>query len=176
MSLRHAALAAALSKLGVREEGDNRGEAVAVFQNAAGIHPGQPWCAAFINWSAETGAKKLSVKSPLELVPLQGLVQSYVDYGEEHGWVIPFDAVLPGDLCCIYNATLERYAHITFVRERVMNEHAFLTVEGNSNDEGSREGVEVCSIKRKVKANMVFLRWTKVVESLPTKPTPAKDK
>ena len=174
MSLRKVTLATAAAKLGVREEGSNSGEAVKIFQNAAGIKPGQPWCAAFVNWAAEQGAKQLGVLSPLEKVPLQGLVQSYVDYGIEHEWVVAYSNVLPGDLFCLFDVGLKRYAHIGFVESKVNNENAFMTVEGNSNDEGHREGVEVCCRKRKVKANTLFLRWTKVVETAPTKPPVVK--
>ena len=39
------------ASLGVREEGSNRGAKVEAYQRAAGLHPGDPWCAAFVAWN-----------------------------------------------------------------------------------------------------------------------------
>lgn len=38
----------------VREQGDNRGEYVDMFLKSADVAPGNPWCAAAVNWCCET--------------------------------------------------------------------------------------------------------------------------
>jgi hypothetical protein len=160
MNLREQTLAIAKTKLGVHEVGgDNRGKEVETFLKEAGLGPGNPWCAAFVNWCARQAATTLRVISPLESVKLQGYVPSYV---EKFPAVEPKD-VLPGDLFAVYHASQKRFAHIGFVLQVNVREGWFETVEGNSNDEGSREGKEVCTNRRRLGSGVRFLRWTKVV-------------
>lgn len=164
MNLRERTLQIAEGYLGVHEVGgDNSGPDVELFLKAANLGRGNPWCAALVNHSAERAANEQGVISPLESVPLQGYVQSYVDYGRKHGWVIPFDSALPGDLFCVHFPSLKRYGHIGFVRKVSPDRKSFTTVEGNSNDEGTREGKEVCCNVRKVTGTILILRWTRVV-------------
>lgn len=161
MSLRRATLEVAAQYRDVQEIGTNRGPEVEMFQRAAGLHPGAPWCAAFVNYCAQEAARKLGMISPLESVPLQGYVPSYVTYGTAHDWLVTFNQVRPGDLFCIWSSKLSRYSHIGFVEGTTAN--SFMTIEGNSNDEGSHEGKEVCCNVRLLKARTCFLRWTRIV-------------
>ena len=158
--LRLRALEIALTQVGVKERPSNRGKEVEEYQAEAGIHPGDPWCAAFVNWCARRAAAELGVTSALEAVPLQGYVQSYVDHGKQHGWVVKANEVKPGHLFCVYHPSLNRYAHIGFVGEMLPSRTHFTTVEGNANSQGGREGIEVARITRGVNDRILFLRWT----------------
>lgn len=150
------ALTIAQDWLGLEEDGDNSGPGVHYLQEEAGIGDGAPWCAAAVNtWARQAHALK-DLESPLERVPKQGLVQSYVDYGVGHGWVVRDDGlVLPGDIFCLQFPGGE-YHHMGLVREPIRDSH-FITVEGNSNDDGSREGRAVVSNPRRVTGGVLFL-------------------
>lgn len=168
MNLREKTLEIARSYLGTSEQGgNNRGEQVEEFLRAAKCRPGDPWCAAFVNWCAEKGAQAHNVISPLESVPLQGYVQSYFAWAREHGYVVTVEQALPGDLFCLYYGNLGRYGHIGFVESVDTKRGVFKTVEGNSNSAGTRESFGgrdgVVSNTRKLTGNVVFLRWTRKV-------------
>lgn len=164
MNLRQKTLEVASGMIGVRERGgNNRGPEVEMFQRAAGIGRGDAWCAAFCNWCAERGARALNVISPMESVPLQGYVPSYAS---KFPRVEPAE-VLPGDLFVIWFPNRGRFAHIGFVKSIDVGAGRYQTIEGNSNDEGSREGYEVCSNTRRIGSRVRFLRWTRVVKPRP---------
>jgi len=142
--------------IGLEEHGSNLGPGVEWFQRLGRIRAGQPWCAAFVNGVAEIACAVKDVTGPLEAVPLQGYVQSYYDYGSSEGWLVDEPDV--GDLFLVWHESKERYAHIGFVQIALPG--YIKTVEGNSNDDGSREGREVAENWRQIKPGIVFLRWT----------------
>lgn len=152
----------ALNEKGVKEEGKaNWGPKVKEYLAAAQIDVPAAWCAAFCNWSAEHAAKSLGVTSPLEAVPLQGYVQSYVDFGKKHGWFVPRTEAKRGDLICIWHQSLNRYGHVGLVTGWSADKKRIATVEGNSNTDGSRDGFEVVTHERTPTTNIQILRWTK---------------
>jgi hypothetical protein len=160
MTLYEKFLEIALKELGVHEEGgENKGKRVQEYQKAAGINPGDPWCAAFINWCAEQAALALGLKSPLEQIKLQGYVQAYYDFFKPKGVVITdLKNVKAGDLFLVLHAP-NHYGHIGLVKDTDLVKKRFHSVEGNSNDEGSREGYEVCTNFRPATEKIVFIRW-----------------
>jgi len=145
--------------LGIEEVGgDNRGPAVEWILKGADLSPGEPWCAAFVNRIAEIAFAKKNLPSPLESVPFEGYVQSYYDYGKIHGWLRPEDHdPHPGDLFVVYHASKQRYAHIGFVIDPHSVGGRFLTIEGNSNTDGGRNGYGVVSNQRPYAAKIRFL-------------------
>lgn len=155
------ALLEAAEEVGVREEGgDNRGKRVQEYQKEGGTVPGQPWCAAFVNWCARDAAKKLKLESSLEKVPLQAYVQSYVDHFRKvEGGFLGHRHAKVGDLFVLWYDKLNRFGHIGFVKEIDRAKGEILTIEGNSNDQLSREGDAVVSKTRKITPNMKFIRW-----------------
>ena len=58
-SLAAAALRVAQTQRGVREVGTNTGPQVDEYLEAAGVAPGNPWCAAFVTWSLEQAGHKM---------------------------------------------------------------------------------------------------------------------
>lgn len=163
-SLAQATLALALTQEGVKEEGKaNWGPKVQEYLKAAGVTVPAAWCAAYVNWCAEQTAKRLGVKSPLELVPNQAYVQSYAEYGKKHGWEVERSKAQPGDLILFWSTELKRYAHMGIVTgwTTVAGKRVLATIEGNTNDEGSREGYEVAKRTRSLTNNVLILRWSK---------------
>jgi hypothetical protein len=149
-------------KRGVQEEGgDNRGEDVEKYLAAAELSPGLPWCAAFVNWCAEKAARHKNVISPLESITYQGYVQSYYDHAASNEWLIDANQAEIGDLFMLYYPIKSRWAHIGFVKFVDLEEGTFTTIEGNTNEGGSREGYMVASRTRRISENTCFADWTK---------------
>lgn len=146
--------------VGTREFPSNRGAAVEYFQRAANIPPGSPWCAAFVNAVAEHAAAIKNVRSPLERIPLQGYVQSYVDHSNAHDWTVPGHKAMPGDLFAVWHASLGRYAHMGLISAVARGQARFWTIEGNTAEDGGREGVVVAErVRSLIDPGYVFIRW-----------------
>lgn len=133
-----------MSQVGVTElTGNNDGIMVEKYQASAGIRKGDPWCAAFVNWCFEQngieGPKKLPGYSPSWFPENAKPTPS----PSKEGSLKPQQA----DVFGIYYASKGRIAHVGFI-DRWQGKYA-ITVEGNTNDEGSREGGSVL-IKRRL--------------------------
>lgn len=155
--LRALALWYALSLDGTHEKSPNWGPEVQEFLEAAGIDTAAPWCAAFVNFVFQKMAELIGTTSPLEAVPLQAYVQSYVDHARKHGWVVSFKDAQPGDLFAIYFPALKRCGHMGILVCK-QDAQAFVTIEGNTNLEGEREGDRVRSKTRINTDNILFFR------------------
>jgi len=178
MRLRDAALAVAIGEAanGIREVGgENQGPRVREYLENAGIGIPAAWCAAFIQFDADGGARYLGVENPLDEVEREALVADYVELGRRNGWVIEPTEARAGDLVAFKFSGADRWNHIGFVEEAVPYvtqagtiEYApFRTIEGNtspgvgaSTEEEEREGEGVFRKRRDViQGRTIFLRW-----------------
>lgn len=167
MNLRERTLEIALAEVGVREQGGaNRGKRVEQFLREARIAPGEPWCAAFVNWCARFAADEMGVISPLESVPLQGYVKSYADHKDPAFARVSIGDARPGDLYLQWHPSKKRHAHIGLFVKR-LGDDVIMTVEGNTNDAGSREGDGVYRRQRALQPKDLLIRWTRVVKPRP---------
>ncbi|MGK7390282.1 MAG: CHAP domain-containing protein [Candidatus Cyclobacteriaceae bacterium M2_1C_046] len=121
-----------LNEVGIREQGGaNRGEQVEQYLASVGFGPGHAWCAAFVSWCYQ----QVGVAHPKSAwVPSYATKQNLI---YQRG---KFIKQLPqaGDVFLIRYERLMRPAHIGFVDE--WQNTWVITVEGNTNDDGSREG------------------------------------
>lgn len=131
--LRDYALQIAAGEIGVREAGRNRGIRVEMFQAAAGAHPGDPWCASFVVWAYKEACHGLSLEMPLPVTP--GALALWRRGDPIHHWHQPS----PGAVFVLDHGG--GMGHCGFV-ESITPLH-IVTVEGNTNDSGGREGVGV---------------------------------
>jgi len=149
------------SQIGVRElTGHNDGVMVEQYLAVTGFKKGNAWCAAFIAWSFERASSELNVviktpKSawapswfpPGKVIYTKGLPSSLK--------VIPERA----DVFGIYYAQHKRIGHVGFIDEWPPHDNYAITVEGNTNNAGSREGDGVYR-KRRLKENIYKVsRW-----------------
>lgn len=140
-------------EIGVRElTGNNDGKKVEEYLHSVGHKKGAPWCAAFVSWvfqKANVSAVK-SAWSP-SWFPAQNTVYTRGSNNNS----IPQSA----DVFGIWFQNLKRIAHVGFVDDWQVNTSFLITVEGNTNDAGSREGDGVYR-KRRLK-NQVYKisRW-----------------
>lgn len=130
-------LSVARSQLGRSEEprGSNWGTAVQGYLASVGITFPAAWCMAFTYWCVDKACREAGVKNPLHRTG-GVMAQWNALRGTQHRVNRP----KRGDLFIMSFG--RGLGHTGFV-ERVEGDR-IITIEGNSNDEGSREGHEVC--------------------------------
>lgn len=120
------------SQIGIRElTGNNDGKSVEMYLHYVGLPKGNPWCAAFVCWNLN----QAKVKNPRsgycpDLFSSKQLV--WKRDGKLAG------RPQPGDVFGIWFPEKKRIAHVGFI-DRWTDKIAY-TVEGNTNQAGSREG------------------------------------
>lgn len=134
-TLADTALQIARTEIGQSEQpkGSNWGDAVKKYLASVGIGFPAPWCMAFVYWSVDKAAKELGQQNPLART---GGVMPQWNASKKLRVTTP----RKGDLFVMSFG--KGLGHIGFV-DSVQGDR-IQTVEGNSNDEGSREGFEVC--------------------------------
>ncbi len=141
------------SQIGVREAtGKNDGIDVEKYLKSVSQTKGAPWCAAFVNWTLKHCYADYanSAWSPSWFPKSRIIYQS--------GKVI--EKPKEGDVFGIYFANLKRIAHVGFV-DKWDDSETVITVEGNTNGQGSREGNGVYR-KRRLKSQIyVVSKWIK---------------
>lgn len=164
-------IAAASAFVGIGEDGgNNRGQVVDLFLRQVRQPPGQPWCAAFVHhvgyWSHFDHVTRASIW------PLPATASCW-ELGEfaRNRAVLRSDPA-PGDVFLVYNAELRRFAHtgIVVALARVESSdrdtvYTCTTIEGNTNDDGAREGQTTALRQRafSLQSGDRFVRWTDLV-------------
>lgn len=151
MTLQQKALEIAKTQLGVHEVGkDNHGPEVEKYLKSVGLGPGYSWCMAFVYWCYNEASKALAVANPMKKTG--GVMMQWHERSSKYGHVHP----QPGDIFIMdYGKGL---GHTGIVEK--CDADKIYTIEGNTNDEGSREGYEVCRRYRnrsKVKGYLRFV-------------------
>lgn len=145
-----AALAKAVTQLGVAEvpKNSNAGRDVEKYLRSVGLGKGYAWCMAFVYWCASESAKELGVVNPL--IKTGGVMRQWNESAKERRKSAP----QVGDVFIMDFG--KGTGHTGFV-ERVDGSNVH-TIEGNTNDEGSREGYEVARRVRPLKSFKGFIR------------------
>jgi hypothetical protein len=161
---RMALVEAAITQIGVRETSRNAGPELVKYWDATSYPNGdedrQPWCAAFVAWvifeamkwqpllalGDKTRPRSAAVKDwvPWALKPSNGCVvfgPSDPKYKPEPGDIVVFT-----------------FSHIGIVERFDGWSKGLQTIEGNTDDEGSREGVKVCRRTRPASQCKSFIR------------------
>jgi len=150
MSLALKMLKVALAEAGVEEHprGSNRGPRVDDYQRATWLEPKDwgAWCAAFVCFCMKT-AMELPHEKPYTFSRMRtGSVRGASGIAawscrqdkSTHTKMSPGRDLLPGDII-----TFRDFSHTAIVASGVDPDGHFDTVEGNTNDDGGREGYEV---------------------------------
>lgn len=158
--LAKAALAEAVSNIGVMEKppGSNRGPEVDAYLACVSCPPGNYWCAGFVYSCFDAASKKLGVKNPL--VKTAGCIDHWNRSKAKK--IATKDAIdnpsliKPGDIFILDFGGGKGH---TGMVEKV--DGGFLnTIEGNSNNDGSRNGIGVFRLRRKInKISKGFLQY-----------------
>lgn len=139
---------------GATEIGNNAGPYVTRVLKRTGLSAGNPWCAA---WIADVGRIAFDSRWPL---PLTASCWQLGDFAYRKGALAETPEV--GDVFLLHYPSLNRFAHTGLVTE-VLPDGRIRTLEGNTNDGGSREGWGVFRRTRTPGARDRFIRWTQLV-------------
>lgn len=149
MSIRVEALRVASTQVGVRETSRNSGPEVDAYLASVGLAPGLAWCAAFVHWCFEAGAASLALPDPCPKTA--GALRLYDDCPD--GWKVFRPE--PGDVFAIDHG--HGLGHVGFVES--VGAIELVTIEGNTNPGGSREGDGVYRrTRRRDEVNRGYLR------------------
>ena len=141
----------AAQEIGVRElTGYNDGVRVEAYLAVTGFKKGNPWCAAFVSWVFKSAGfvHPRTAWSPA-MFPSSRLTKVF----------------LPGNLLGIYFPDLKRIGHVGII-EKVDGDWC-ISVEGNTNISGSREGDGVYRKRRHKKTVYQMADWVSAVKILP---------
>lgn len=142
------ALEIAASQIGVKEKGGkNRGPEVDAYLMAAGLDPDRgnyPWCAAFVHHCFMTAAMELGVPNPCPRTARVGGNPEAPPGLWDRSRFYQTDTVGPG---CVFVIVGKHGGHTGFVESWALvgddDKVVLTTIEGNTNDDGSREGIGV---------------------------------
>jgi len=144
-------LSIAASQIGVEEhpKGSNWGPQVSEYLKSVGIGFPASWCLAFVYWCHEKAAKELGCSNMM--AKTGGVLNEWNKRKDNFSVTKPE----PGDVFIIdFGKGLGHTGIVESVEGEFVN-----TIEGNTNDEGSREGYEVCRRKRPISKMKGFLRF-----------------
>jgi len=132
--------------VGVREKtGNNDGYEVELFLASTNLNAGYPWCAAFITYihkQCNLDIPESPAWSP-SWFPKNKLVNKY--------------EANPGDVFGIYFSDKKRIAHVGLCEK--IDDVYMITIEGNTNKAGSREGDGVYKKRRPLRTIYKVAQW-----------------
>ena len=166
------ALKIAVSQIRVTEEppGSNRGKQVDAYQKAIGLDPkdGNPWCMAFVYFCFQWAATIAGVDNPAIRLArcidvwhrasnLASPKQTTAAQARSN-----YKLIKPGMIFILETNPNTHAGHTGFVESVDYVTGLMTTVEGNSNENGSREGVGVFRLKRRKinSINVGFIEYT----------------
>ena len=157
--LSNAIIAEAKRYIGVVEQpkNSNRGREIDYWIREAGLDPagGHPWCAAFVG---QIGRQVLGYRWP---APRTASVMTLVAWAAAKPGVLVEFSPLPGDLFVLWNEKLNRFAHVGIVT--ALTKSGYETIEGNTNDGGSRDGYGCFARHRALHPRDRFIHWEAAV-------------
>lgn len=137
------------TEIGVREDGNNAGYQVEKYLRYVGLDKGNPWCAAFVCWVyGQAGVANPRTGWSPSLFPTKHIIW---DRGEH------LKPPAQADIFALYFADKGRIAHTGFIDS--WGSTWLITVEGNTNTQGSREGDGVYRKRRLVKSIYQVARY-----------------
>ncbi|ADY53783.1 hypothetical protein Pedsa_3248 [Pseudopedobacter saltans DSM 12145] len=139
-----------LAELGVRELSNrNDGERVETYLAYTGNKKGDAWCASFVCWVLG----KAGVVNPRSAWSPALFLKDRVIWQPKNKRVAP----QKGDVFAIWFVDKGRIAHCGFVDE--WNDKLVVTVEGNTNEAGSRDGDGVYRKRRLINSIFAVANW-----------------
>jgi len=151
MTLQEKALDIAITQIGVQEDAahTNKGPQVSKYLASVGLNPGYSWCMAFVYWNFEQAAEAMGRLNPL--YKTGGVLEQWRQRKDQYRVTTP----QPGDIMILdYGQGLGHTGIVEKVEAELIH-----TIEGNTNDDGSRDGYEVCRRTRSRTKVLGYLRF-----------------
>ncbi|GAA4786250.1 hypothetical protein GCM10023231_12730 [Olivibacter ginsenosidimutans] len=154
------------SQIGVREaSGHNDGLQVETYLRYTGLGKGNAWCAAFVCWVlGQTGVENPKTAWAASLFPNDKLIwkqgKLLATRNAQRATTKGSRATGNAQLATVfglYFSSLKRIAHCGFIDQ--WGDQEVITVEGNTNDSGSREGDGVYRKRRPIKSLYAIADW-----------------
>ncbi|WP_281322006.1 CHAP domain-containing protein [Flavobacterium aestivum] len=141
MKLSEKMLEIAITQIGKQENplGSNWGEPVKNYLESVGIGFPASWCMAFVFWCSKKAAEALVVKNTA--IKTGGVLKAWNDAPKEMKALVP-------SIGSVFIMDFGKGLGHTGIVEKFDAANIY-TIEGNTNDTGSREGIEVCRKTRK---------------------------
>lgn len=146
-------LEAAIQEIGNEEipRGSNWGHHVQKYLKDVGINFPASWCMAFVYWCVDEWAHATGNKNPL--VKTGGVIHQWNQVNPSLKLINRNYKVKTGDIFIMdFGKGLGHTGFIEKVDGDILH-----TIEGNTNDTGSREGYEVCRRERKISQMKGFI-------------------
>ena len=141
-----------LAEVGVREEGkNNHGAGPKKYLASVNLGEGYAWCAAFVKWVFKQNG--ISTGNANAWSPSWFPEDKVIHRKGQNSKVLPEK----GDVFGLYYTNLKRIGHVGFVHE--WSDDWVVTVEGNTNGDGSRDGDGVHKKRRLTKQIYVVSRY-----------------
>jgi hypothetical protein len=139
MTLREKALEIAKTQIGVQEEPmySNWGPQVKQYLASVGIDEAAYWCAAFVCWCFDQASQAMGVKFPF--IRTGGVMIFYTWVKTHHPEWIVSSGPMPGDIGILDFGNGKGHMFLVEAAYDLTCD----TIEGNSNEDGSRNGEEV---------------------------------
>lgn len=152
MTIQEKALEIAQTQIGVQEAPGhkNTGKDVEKYLASVGLSPGFSWCMAFVYWCHIQACEAMGRK--VLMFRTGGVLEQARQGKEKYGHATP----KPGDVFIMDYGKGQGHTGIV---EKVNADGTVSTIEGNTNDDGSREGYEVCRRVRSCLKIKIFLRY-----------------
>jgi hypothetical protein len=150
----------ATGEIGVREDpiGSNEGERIDEYLRSVDMAPGYPWCAAFVYWCFMTASMNLYIRNPLpRTAGCMQLWKKSVDVRITLKEALQNPSlIVPGLIFIISRGDGKGHTGIiTGVQNGFIQ-----TIEGNTNNTHSAEGLMVCALSRKISTiSAGFIRY-----------------
>lgn len=143
--------------IGLREDpvGSNRGKDLVKFKLAAGFdaQDAEPWCAMAVCYWVQQFLKQHPEFKTIR--PITGRAFGLIEWGRyENAKVFSGDA---DEVPQVGDIVVYHWSHCGVVSQDALG-GSFLAIEGNTNDDGSRDGYEVCQRHRLVDSRDSFIR------------------
>lgn len=135
-TLSRAVMGEASNNVGIRETSKNYSPAISRFLAFVGISKPSPWCAAFACTMVNDACKKLGIKNKM---PKSASVHALVIKAKKAGLWTP--ACTPGYLCAHDSGGGK--GHMGIAASYKLSNDDVMSIEGNTNKAGSREGDSV---------------------------------
>ena len=142
-----------LSQVGQMEHplGSNWGYPVKKYLASVHDYQPDPWCAAFVHFCLDSAGYKTNITAAAS----SGDNLKHRVYFKTK----LYEPIQYGDVFTIFFPSMGRIGHTGFVDQKV-NDGIYSTVEGNTNNNGSREGIGVFKRKRSLHTLYSVSRWT----------------
>lgn len=151
MTLQQKALEIAVTQIGVEEAAGhkNTGKDVEKYLASVGLGPGYSWCMAFVYWCHQQACEAMGTK--ILMFKTGGVLEQWRQRKDKYRALTP----QPGD---VFIMDFGKGTGHTGIVEKVEDD-VIHTIEGNTNDDGSREGYEVCRRTRSRAKILGYLRF-----------------